>query len=80
MPLDVSDRPPRPAPERHADGTLVFRDRADFRPNLTPSEVMQVRGAMRVRAAPARVRAERMPCAASSAPSAAATFALSRAP
>ena len=48
MPLNVSDPPPRPAPERLADGTLVFRDRADFRPNLTPSEVLQVREAMRL--------------------------------
>ena len=48
MPLKVSERQPRHAPELLADGTLVFRDRADFRPNLTPSEVLQVREAMRL--------------------------------
>ena len=52
MPLLVSERAPREPPARAPDGTLVFRDRADFRPNLTPAEVLQVR----VAHAPARAR------------------------
>jgi len=34
---------PRPAPVRELDGTLKFSDFPNFRPNLTPAQVLQVR-------------------------------------
>jgi hypothetical protein len=60
MPILVSKRAARPPPERAPEGALVFRDRTDFRPNLTPAEVLQVRGASHLRAHPfLRARAAR---------------------